>query len=65
MKLKKQKKRHKLGEGYIWFNGAGPDGVGYTHVTLARSPGGFPRKVLKTGKLGGWIKVKLYAEYIE
>lgn len=35
-------------------------------VTTLRSADGYPpRKVLKVGKLGGWQKVKLYAEYMD
>lgn len=59
----KSKKRHKLGEGFIWFGDHGP--AGYTNVSLCVGPNGtLPRAILKVGPLGGWQKVKLYAEYI-
>lgn len=55
-------KRQKLGSGYIWFF-ADQDGV-YNHVILTEKPHGCGKKVkVNIGKLGGWKKVRLIAEY--
>jgi hypothetical protein len=60
----KAKKRQKLGRGYIWFCDHAPDG--YMSVCLLSGPhGNHERMILKIGKLGGWKKVTLYAEYVE
>jgi hypothetical protein len=63
--VKKTKKRHKLAEGYIWFS-SDVRGPYYTHVSLTTLSDGRGGCVpIKIGKLGGWQKVKLYAEYTE
>ena len=60
-----KKKRHKLGEGYIWFSHPPATGYKYTHVSLTKRRDGREFDVpIKIGKLGGWQKVKLYAEYV-
>ena len=66
MKKPKTKKRQKLGQGFIWFGGKDLGGVeGYTEVCLTRERDGRGgRSTIKTGKLGGWQKVNLYAEWI-
>ena len=62
----KSKKRQKLGQGFIWFRGemSGRD-QGYTEICLTKEPDGHGGKTrIKVGRLGGWQKVKLYAEWI-
>ena len=60
-----KKKRHKLGEGYIWFSRPHARGLEYTHVSLTKRVDGREFDVpIKISNLGGWQKVKLYAEYV-
>jgi hypothetical protein len=64
----KTKKCQKLGDGFIWFSGNAWDGkrLGYTEVLLTRERNGRGgKKALRIGKLGGWVRVKLYAEYVD
>jgi hypothetical protein len=62
MKTKKRK-RQKLAEGFIWFGDHRPGG--YISVSLCTGANGLlPKVAMKVGKLGGWQKVKLYAEWI-
>ena len=59
-----KKKRKYLGSGFIWFGGN--SAPGYDQVTLYTEKNGGGRRVrIRIGKLGGWQKVKLYAEYTE
>lgn len=61
------KKRHLLGVGYIWFSRrSGVAGArGFDHVALTTYRDGVgPFVAIKIGALGGWQKVRLYAEYI-
>ena len=59
---KLKKRRHKLGEGNIWFSDRQADG--YHALRLLNGDGGISKSI-KVGKLGGWQRVKLYAEYYE
>lgn len=64
--MTRPKKRQKLGVGYIWFSGEGLGGSGYSCVSLTASPHGEGgMRGLKIGRLGGWQRVRLYAEYTE
>lgn len=63
---KKTKKRQRLGQGFIWFSGkVYGRREGYTEVCLTVEPDGKGgRTRIATGRLGGWQKVRLYAEWI-
>lgn len=65
--VKKTRKRQKLGQGYIWFSGQiFSRGEGYTEVVLTAGPDGQGgRTRIKTGRLGAWKKIRLYAEWDE
>lgn len=63
----KTKKRIKLAEGFPWFSSY-DHRPGYTHLAIythADGGRGEKPKVLNIGKLGGWKRIKLYAEYVE
>lgn len=62
MKKPCKKKRQLLGAGYIWFQRRA---ASYDAVVLTEGPHGQGSVIApKVGRLGGWQKVKLYAEYV-
>lgn len=64
MSKKKPKKRQYLGTGFIWFSEGGPS-FGYHRVSLTTGKNGCGSPIkIRVGRIGGWQKVRLYAELI-
>ena len=65
-KVTKRRKRKLLGIGHPYFFKAPSDDVeqGFTALMLLSEDRGHP-KIIKTGGIGAWKKVKLYIEYDE